>query len=192
MAANDNLDKRLTLGRDLICHYTWQGFQYQKILEMLSKFCHRQMSNATLKRCIKPYGLRWWKLDFDFNTICKKISEFIGGTKWIVGYCHVWCTRQRQGFRVPCLTAQDMLRELDPEGTIKRTYHNLGPNYAWHCDSYDKLKLCFPLHGCSCKILWVYITQTNNSPHNICTWSLILVPKMEWWLQRNVFSWWPK
>lgn len=39
--------------------------------------------------------------------------------------------------------------ELQKAHCLKRMYHNPDPNYAWHCDSYDKLKpFGFTIHGC--------------------------------------------
>ena len=70
-----------------------------------------------------------------------------------------------------------ILRELDPEGTQlrkshrlkRRVYRNPGPNYAWHIDGYDKLKVWgFPIHGCidgySRRILWLSVLRSNNLP----------------------------
>ena len=53
----------------------------------------------------------------------------------------------------------------------------MGPNYAWHCDGYDKLKpFGFPIHGCidgwSRKVLWLYVTRSNNQPNNIAAYFL--------------------
>jgi hypothetical protein len=78
-----------------------------------------------------------------------------------------------------------LVKEIDPEGTEmrrahrlkRRVYHNPGPNYAWHCDGYDKLKpYGFPIHGCvdgwSRKVLWLYVTRSNNQPDNIAKFYL--------------------
>ena len=65
--------------------------------------------------------------------------------------------------RVPIV--EMLLREIDPGGVSERRnrlrtiYHNPVPNYAWHSDSYDKLKpFGFPIHGCidgwSENIIW--------------------------------------
>ena len=59
----------------------------------------------------------------------------------------------------------------------RRRYHNPGPNYSWHCDGYDKLKpYGFPIHGCidgwSRKILWLYVTRSNNQPNNVAAYYL--------------------
>ena len=87
--------------------------------------------------------------------------------------------------RVPGIVVQEILKEIDPEGTEmrrahrlkRRVYHNPGPNYAWHCDGYDKLKpYGFPIHGCvdgwSRKVLWLYVTRSNNQPDNIAKFYL--------------------
>lgn len=93
--------------------------------------------------------------------------------------------------RVPRNVVQQLLKEIDPEGISmrrahrlkRRAYHNLGPNYAWHCDGYDKLKpFGFPIHGCigggSRKILWLYVTRSNNQPSNIATYFLDAVDEL--------------
>ena len=65
--------------------------------------------------------------------------------------------------RVPIV--EMLLREINPEGVSERRhrlrtiYHNPSSNYAWHCDSYNKLKpFGFPNHGCidgwSRNIIW--------------------------------------
>ena len=84
-----------------------------------------------------------------------------------------------------------MLKELDPEGTQlrkahrlkRRSYHNRGPNDAWHMDGYDKLKpFGFPIHGAidgfSRKILWLEVTRSNSSPDNIATYFLNTVKEL--------------
>ena len=105
------------------------------------------------------------------------------GPDCIGGYRQVWRTLQREGFTVPRLVVQKTLKELDPDGCAerkahslkRRAYHNVGPNYVWHCDGYDKLKpFGFPVHGCidgwSRKVLWLYVTRSNNSPHNVASY----------------------
>lgn len=46
---------------------------------------------------------------------------------------------------------------------------NLGPNYCWHIDGYDKLKpYGFPVHACiggfSRNVLWLKVIGSNNNP----------------------------
>ena len=93
------------------------------------------------------------------------------------GYRTVWHTPELEGFRVPRIVVQEIIRELDPEGTElrqsrclkRRQHHNPGPNYAWHLDGYDKLKPWgFPIHGCidgfSRRIMWLEVARSNNLP----------------------------
>ena len=54
------------------------------------------------------------------------------------GYRSIWHTLQLRGKRVPRIVVQELLWEIDPEGSElqkahrlkKRKYHNPGPNYA--------------------------------------------------------------
>ncbi|WAR30442.1 hypothetical protein MAR_032984 [Mya arenaria] len=51
----------------------------------------------------------------------------------------------------------------------KRVYLNLGPNYLWHIDGYDKLKpFGISIHGAidgfSRYVLWLEAYKTNNDP----------------------------
>ena len=90
---------------------------------------------------------------------------------------------------MPHIVVQQLLKEMDLECLCMRkahrpkrkTYHNVGPNYTWHCGGYDKLKLFgFPIHGCidgwSRKIIWLYVTRSNNQPNNIATYFLDAQP----------------
>ena len=92
-------------------------------------------------------------------------------------YRTLWHTLELEGFRVPRIVVQEIIRELDPEGTglrksrciKRRQYHNPGPNYAWHLHGYDKLKPWgFPIHGCidgfSRHIMWLEVAGSNNLP----------------------------
>lgn len=74
------------------------------------------------------------------------------------------------------------LKELDPEGVLKRSTHKFrrrkyvskGPNYIWHLDGYDKLKpFGLAIHGAidgySRKILWLEVGSSNNNPKIIAS-----------------------
>ena len=123
----------------------------------------------------------------EFNdTFCKvqrPMAELINGPWSSVGYRTIWHILEMEGLRIPRVIVQDLLREMDPDGTAlrrkhrlkRRTYQNPGPNYAWHIDGYDKLKHWgFPVHGdidgFSRKILWLEVARSNNSPHKIASY----------------------
>ena len=93
------------------------------------------------------------------------------------GYRLIWHTLNREGIQVLRTHVQLLVKDLDPEGCeLRRTrhlrhrsYHSPGPNYCWHVDGYDKLKLYgFPVHGCidgwSHRIMWLKVAKLNNNP----------------------------
>ena len=62
-------------------------------------------------------------------------KEIVDGPESMGGYWTVWDTLELEGFRVPRILVQEIIRELDPEGTElhkshclkRRQYHNPGP-----------------------------------------------------------------
>ena len=158
-----------------------RGFEYKEIVLFLSK----NHSISTFKRRVKRYGLRRQLPDYNIAEARASIQSIIDGPGCLQGYRSVWHTLQLRGTRIPRIVVQELLRELDPEGTelrkahrlTRRKYQNPGPNYSWHCDGYDKLKpFGFPIHGCidgwSREILWLYVTRSNNQPNNVAAYYL--------------------
>jgi hypothetical protein len=195
MAANDigfeeeyeNSDETndLTDEEEIIRFYFHRGFHYEEILNFLQKFHDKEMSLSTLKRRIKKYGLQRKNSDYDLDVVRDAVRSLLDGPGCCRGYRAIWHTLQMNGITVPRVVVAELLRELDPEGVQERSRHRLkrrvyrnpGPNYSWHCDGYDKLKpYGFPIHGCidgwSRKILWLYVTQSNNQPNNIAMYYL--------------------
>ena len=92
-----------------------------------------------------------------------------------------------QGIRVPRKIVQEMLKDLDPDGTAERKSHRLQRRtYTITEDQtmfgivmamiYELKPFGFPIHGCidgwSRKMLWLHVTRSNNSPHNIADYYL--------------------
>ena len=176
----ENNDETLTDEKEIIRFYFYRGFHYEEILNFLRKFHDHEMSLSTLKRRIKRYGLQRKNSDYDIDAVRDAIRSLLDGPGCCRGYRAIWHTLQMSGITVPRVVVAELLRELDPEGVQERSTHRLkrrvyrnpGPNFSWHCDGYDKLKpYGFPIHGCidgwSRKILWLYVTQSNNQPNNI-------------------------
>ena len=155
-----------------------------------------QMSYSTLLRRLKTYGLkRRGVVDEEtfndkFLKVQRHLTELISGPCSSLGYRSLWHILELEGLRVPRVIVQDLLKEIDPEGTEldrkhclkRRMYQNPGPNYAWHIDGYDKLKSWgFPIHGAidgfSRKILWLEVTHSNNSPNKIASYYAATVSK---------------
>ncbi|EDO46160.1 predicted protein [Nematostella vectensis] len=96
-----------------------------------------------------------------------------------------------KGILVPRVVVQEMLKEIDPNGVElrkahklkRRVYRSLGPNSTWHADGYDKLKpYGFPMHACidgfSRKVIWLYVTRSNNYPDDIASYYLDAVKQL--------------
>lgn len=163
----------------LIKYYFHRGFAYEEILKFLEKHHDHCISYNTLLRRLKQYGLRR-KLQVTENTpdmVRDRISTILAGPGSSEGYRSMWHRLELEGLRVPRAVVADILRELDPQGTQlrkshrlkRRVYRNPGPNYAWHTDGYDKLKVWgFPIHGCidgySRRIIWLSVLRSNNLP----------------------------
>ena len=170
---------------NIIKEYFNRGFKYEEIIEFLSKNHSITMSIATLKRRLKQYGLQRKNADYDIDLVREEIRTILDGPGCIAGYRHVWHTLKLQGISVPRSVVRNLIKQLDPEGVQerkahklqRRTYRNRGPNDVWHCDGYDELKpFGFPIHasidGWSRKILWLYVTRSNNLPQNIAAYYL--------------------
>ena len=177
--------------RKLIKQLFYRWHSNEEIVGMLSK-CHGiDISLSTLKRRLKDLGMSRRYLEYDPNNVRTAILELLDGPNSTVGYRSVWHNLRMKGIVVPRVVVQKMLKEIDPDGVEsrkahrlkRREYHCLGPNSAWHADGYDKLKpYGFPIHGCidgfSRKVIWLYITRSNNYPDNIAAYYLDAVKQL--------------
>ena len=179
---SDDSDSDTELNFDeegIITYYFNRGFEYSEIILFLVKHHNHHISYSTLLRRLRQYGLSRQKQpsEDELKAVRKRIEEIIDGPGSMGGYRTVWHTLELEGLRVPRIVVQEIIRELDPEGTElrkshslkRRQYHNPGPNYAWHVDGYDKLKPWgFPIHGCidgySRRIMWLRVARSNNLP----------------------------
>ena len=169
----------------LIKYYFYRGYEYKDILDFLATYHNIEISERTLHRRLRMYGLSRRNPEYDIDAITDEVRNMLGGPDCISGYRHVWHSLQLNGHQVPRQVVELLLRELDPDGCQqrkehklkRRQYHNAGPNAVWHADGYDKLKpYGFPVHGCidgwSRRLLWLVVTRSNNSPDNIGSYFL--------------------
>ena len=99
---------------DIVRHYFFKGFTYEEIRMFLQKNHGLEISITTLKRRIKAYGLRRREPDYDVNEIRAAIEDIVDGYGL-----------QLKGLRVPRIVVQEILNEIDPEGTEMRRAHRL-------------------------------------------------------------------
>ena len=146
----------------IIKYYFNHGHTYEEIGLLFNERHKHQISYSTTLRRLKSYGLSkrgFFDRDDSHNVtelVRRRICEVINGPGPCAGYRTVWHMLRMEGLHVPRIIVQDLLKELDPEGTQlrrarrlkRRIYYNPGLNQAWHMDGYDKLKpFGFPIHG---------------------------------------------
>ena len=142
---------------EAIRYYFSQNYDYATILNFLERFNNIKISRGTLMNRLKQYGLCRRGRHVDEGVVQEYIRELYGSGS-LLGYRSMWRRlHSKHGINVPRSVVQNILRELDPEGTElrkarrlkRREYSNPGPNYCWHSDGYDKLKpYGFPIHAC--------------------------------------------
>ncbi|XP_046855923.1 uncharacterized protein LOC124449024 [Xenia sp. Carnegie-2017] len=139
------------------------------------------MTVRTLKRRLKSYHLsrRNENISEDnVRTLLRQEMQAAGGS--LAGYRKMWhILRIQHHVHVPRKLVATILRQLDPEASIRRRrkrlqrqYISQGPNQCWHIDGYDKLKpFGFPIHGAvdgfSRKVLWLEVVKSNNAPESV-------------------------
>ena len=149
---------------DLFEGWLWQyfsnGYDYNEIPHFLDKNHNISISMNTLLRYFKLYGLQRRHhaplpnqlLELTYQRIISLTQDF-GSSN---GYRYIWHILNRESIQIPQIKFQQMLKEVDPEGSEprrrhrlkRRVYVNQGADYAWHLDGYDKLNpFGFAIHG---------------------------------------------
>ncbi|XP_046841827.1 uncharacterized protein LOC124435940 [Xenia sp. Carnegie-2017] len=140
-----------------------------------------EMTVRTLKRSLKSYHLSRQNENIsedNVRTLLRQEMQAAGGS--LAGYRKMWHIRIKHHVHVPRKLVATILRQLDPEASIRRRrkrlqrrqYISQGPNQCWHIDGYDKLKpFGFPIHGAvdgfSRKVLWLEVVKSNNAPESV-------------------------
>ena len=171
--------------KEKIEYLFYKEYIYEEIVGLLGVDFGIEINLSTLKRKLKNMNLSRKNVNYDINLVRQTIAELLDGPHSCVGYRSIWHALKLRGIIVPRLVVQQLMQEMDPEGVQarkahrlrRRQYHSPGPNSVWHADGYDKLKLYgVPIHGCidgfSQKVIWLYVTRSNNYPDNIAAYYL--------------------
>ena len=131
------------------------------------------ISTRQLKRITASLGLYRRK----YSSSLLEVATFISKELKESGQCHGYRMMHNKclesGIEVDKESVRLLIKCLDPIGVklrnarklTRRTYRNNGPNYIWHMDGYDKLKvygIC--IDGFSRNIMWLEAYKTNNDP----------------------------
>ena len=125
---------------EIITSYFTIGFSYKTILQLLAKYHDIYISLRTLQQRLCNLGLKRRNIEYDRNEVRQAILDHCDGSGSCRGYRSVWHTLQLQGICVPRRVVAEILREVDPEGVVKRRakklrrskYGNPGPNLTIH------------------------------------------------------------
>ena len=116
--------------KETIKYYFSCGDDYNEILLFLSKHHNCKMSCSTLLRRLEDYGLQRRHLvgprfENTFQRVQARIRELVNGPGSSMGYRAIWHCLKINGLNVPRIIIQDLLKEIDPEGTELRRKHRL-------------------------------------------------------------------
>ncbi|KAL4241014.1 hypothetical protein ACF0H5_001793 [Mactra antiquata] len=145
-----------------------------------------KLSLRQLKRILKTNNLSRRANRTPDNIVRDHISAELQSSSQCIGYRCMWQRLVRDHhLNIARDSVLRLMREIDPQGVNERKMHRLarrkyiskGPNFIWHVDGYDKLKpYGFCIHGAidgySRRILWLEISNSNNSPSVIATYYL--------------------
>lgn len=165
------------------------GFEQKEILAYLNLLHNIKMSHRSLKRMLSKLELYRRKKYSKLEDVAKYIEKELQQASQLHGYrwFHLKCLQNN--LVVTQDTVRELLLYLDPKGVEmrkrkrlrRRQYHNKGPNYLWHMDSYDKLKpygIC--INGCidgfSRQIIWLRAGSTASDPKVSNTLFRLVVP----------------
>ena len=111
----------------------------------------------------------------DDATLMAAVREELSGSGSNIGYMRAWAHLRQTGLEVRRDDVRRAILQYDPDGVSRRKLRKLrqgkyfiaGPNYSWHFDGHDKLKLFgFSLHGCidgfSRRLIWLEVSSSNK------------------------------
>ena len=84
---NDSLSER-----DIIESYFQSGFEYESILQFLSKFHAIKMSMSTLKWRLKMFGLQRNQQQVNMDEATEIMRRELSGSGYLFGYRTMWHT----------------------------------------------------------------------------------------------------
>ena len=107
---------------------------------------------STIKRHLKELNLfrrPVERIRIDGVTLLAAVREELGGSGSNIGYKRVWAHLQKTDLKDRREDVRRAILQNDPDGVSKRNrrklrrrkYFSAGPNYCWHIDGHDKLKL---------------------------------------------------
>jgi len=95
-----------------IKYYFYRGYQYKDILDFLATYHNIEISERTLHRRLRMYGLSRRNPEYDIVAITDEVRSMLDGSACVSGYRHMWHSLQLKGYQVPRQVVELLLREL--------------------------------------------------------------------------------
>lgn len=175
--------------------YFNEGLTYTEIIEFLRIQHNYEVSLSTVKRWLRYFGLRKRPLSNNRSpriTVREAVRDELSGSGAGVGYRRIHRILISKGIACRREDVRKFMKLLDPTGVDlrrrkrlhRRKYRSPGPNFAWHIDGHDKLKLYgFSIHGCidgfSRKLIWLEVGASNKLPEVVAGFYLEAVSKLK-------------
>ena len=177
---------------DVFKRYLYDGYSYCEILCFLEKYHNISISLRQLHRILRKYGLFRRKNYSSMNEKILALRMLLKESGSSLDYWRIHQKLRQLGCFMDKETVRLCLKMLDPAGAellicrrLQRSvYLSLGPDHTWHIDGYDKLKpYGFAIHGAidgySRRILWLYVSASNNNPSNIAFYFLQTITELK-------------
>ena len=111
---------------EAIRYHFSRNYDYATILNFLERFNNIKISRGTLMNRLKKYGLCRRGRHVDEGVVRECIRRELDGSGSLLGYRSMWRRlHSKHGIKVPRSVVQNILRELDPEGTELRKARRL-------------------------------------------------------------------
>ena len=176
---------------DVIKRYLYDGYSHCEILCFLAKYHNISISLRQLHKILRKYGLFKRKNYSSLNKAVLALKMLLKESGSSLGYKRIHQKLRQLGYFVDEETVRLCLKILVPSVVElgicrrlqRRAYLSPGPDHTWHTDGYDKLKPYeFARHGAingySRKILWLYVSASNNNSSNIAFYFLQTITEL--------------
>ena len=186
-----NTQQQNSSEEDVIKRYLCDGYSYSEILFFLAKYHNISISLRQLHRILRKYSLFGRKSYSSLNEIILALKMLLKESGSSLGYRSIHQKLRQLGCFIDKETVRLCLKILDPSGVElqicrrlqRRAYLSPGPDHTWHIDGYDKLKpYGFAIHGAadgySRRILWLYVSASNNNPSDKAFYFLQTITKL--------------
>ena len=148
-AINDPIKTENSSREEIITNYFYSRLSYTETISFLFTYHGIQITLRQLNCILRKLGLFRRKFKASFASVISAIQTELTSSSSLLGDRMINQKLRQRKLVVNRETIRIVMRSLDLEGVTARFCHRLqrlvynarGPNYAWHIDGYDRIKL---------------------------------------------------